>query len=86
MDKEVVKTGFGSKVRATIRHLKKKNKKHKTDKMALTSTVHRCDGDSGVRHRSSAVRKMLHARKSMRPTVIEFEDYPVLGDLKNTLL
>ena len=79
VDKEVVKTGFGSKLRATIRHLRKKNKIHNRD--TCTGTVG--GEDLGVSQRGSTEsRNMLYTRKSMRPTVVEFEDDDMLGDLE----
>ena len=82
-------------MRKTIRNLNKKNEKQDTsDTMALTNrTRDRSDrmtlmppGDSGVvRRRSTVKRNKLNARRSMRPSVMEFEDTPVLGDLKAIL-
>ena len=66
--------GFGGKLRATIRHLRKKNKIHNRD--TCTGTVG--GEDLGV----SQSRNMLYTRKSMRPTVVEFEDDDMLGDVK----
>ena len=100
------RTGFGGKLRASIRHLTKKTKK--SDARALTvrgggemtqmneiqnsvtmtlmvpNTPDTPDGgDLGhIQLRPTVQRNMLHARKSMRPTLVEFEDAPVLGDLK----
>ena len=74
--------GFGRTIRSSIRRLSTRNKIKPKQDIDMTILSEPDDENIGVNQRSGSVkRNTSHARKRMRPRVVEFEDAPVLGHL-----
>ena len=75
--------GLGRTIRSSIRRLSSRSKmKPKQDDGDMTILSEPDDENIGVFQRGGSVkRNTSHARKGLRPKVLEFEDAPVLGRL-----
>ena len=76
------KGGFGRTIRSSIRRLSTRNKMKPEQDGDMTILSEPDDENIGVMQRGGSVkRNTSHARKRLRPKVVEFEDAPVLGRL-----